>query len=301
MKNIIILQNPNLVKVGGFENLNKSLYNNTAVGFQIPFVNNKFKTGLTEAEKKRVENHYNMMFDTPEGRDFYAGLSFTISDRKESWNLENPELLLKYKTAMELGILAKDRVEIDNPLCQAIFYVYDPEEENQYVSEQNELKGEVLFMLTDLKKSKPKQLITFAKYIFTTYEVFTPSRAYNRLVEMADAHSKTNRTLNKLYDILTADFEDIDLTVVIREAINKNLIIKNNRAYFANRDSSTEYGKNEEEIKEFLLNNPDELGEGKATDKLYALRRLLKEYNNEELNSDETEIISTASSKKKKI
>lgn len=277
MSTVIIHQNPNLVKVGGYEKTGKSINSNTKVSFSIPFVNNSFKLSLTSDQIKTIEKYYNIKFDSAEGRKFYSEMNFTITDKVVSWNLADIETLTKYGAAISVGILAEDRKAIDNPMCQALFYVFNSEEETNYISEFNELKGEVIFGLTKIKKEDPDKIIKLAKYMFNSYEKFTPQKAYNKIIEFAEKHTKNNKTLDQIKRVLDAKWEDIDLTVTIQEAINKNIIVKNNRQFFINKESLTEYGKNIDEIKLFLVQNPDELGEGKATDKVYAIKRLLKQ------------------------
>lgn len=277
MATVIVHQNPNLVKVGGYEKTGKSINNNTKVSFGIPFVNNRHKLELKPEQIKIVEDYYHIKLDSVEGRAFYSDMSFDITDKVISWDLTQPEILIKYGAAISAGILAEDRKAIENPMCQAMFYVFNSEDETNYISEYNELRGDVLYELTKMKKEDADNIIKLAKYMFDSYEKYTPSKAYNKLVEYAEKHTKTNKTLNEIKKILDGSWEDIDLTVIIQECIAKNIIIKNKRQFFMNRENLTEYGKNIDEIKAFLLNNPDELGDGKAGDKVYALRRLLKQ------------------------
>ena len=75
---VIIHQNPNLVKVGGFEKTGRSINVNTKVSFGIPFVNNKFRLNLNESQIKKIEDFYHVKFDTQEGREFYSTMSFEI-------------------------------------------------------------------------------------------------------------------------------------------------------------------------------------------------------------------------------
>lgn len=277
MSTVIIHQNPNLVKVGGYEKTGKSINSNTKVSFAIPYVNNSFKLSLNNDQIKSIEKYFNTKFDSVDGRKLYSEMNFTITDKVVSWNLEDTETLIKYGAAISVGILAEDRKAIDNPMCQALFYVFNSEEETNYISEFNELKGEVIYELTRIKKEDPEKVIKLAKFMFNAYEKLTPQKAYNKIVEFAEKHTKNNKTLDQIKRVLDSKWEDIDLTVTIQEAINKNVIVKNNRQYFINKESLTEYGKNIDEIKAFLINNPDELGDSKATDKVYAIRRLLKQ------------------------
>lgn len=277
-RTVVIHQNPNLARTGGFETLNRNLYSGSTVNFGVAVKNNRLNVELTTDERELVEHFYNTKLDSKEGIQFYTGdtFNFEISDKVMSWNLNDARTLLKYGAAIASGILARDKKEVESPRCQSIFYVYDAEAETDYISNLNELKGDVMYQLTKLKKEDPDQIITYAKYLFNTFEKYTPAKAYNSLVEYAEKHSKTNKTLDTILKTLELPFDDVDLTVTIQTAINSGILSKNKQGAYFNKESMTEYGRNVTEIKQYLTNNPDELGEGKSTDKVYAIKRLLK-------------------------
>lgn len=276
---VVIHQNPNLAKTGGFEHLNRNLYSGSTVNFGISVKNNRLNLDLNKDEKALIENTFNVNMDTKEGLNFYTNeqFNFEISDKVMSWDLQDAKTLLKYGAAIASGILAKDKKEVENPRCQSIFYVYDAEAETDYLSSLNELKGDVMFELTKLKKEEPEKIIIYAKYLFNTFEKYTPAKAFNSLVEYAEKHTKTNKTLDQLLKVLNLPFEDIELTVIVQTAINSGILSKNKQGNYFNKESMTDYGKNIEDIKLYLKMNPDELGEGKSTDKVYAIRRQLKQ------------------------
>ena len=277
MSTIIIHQNPNLVKVGGYEKLGRSIHPGTKIGFTFSTVNGEIKTSLNKSQTELVEKFYNKRFSDGDALEYYSRLKLEVlSDKVVAWDLSKPDLLFSYGIATYLGILAADAKAIENPLCSATHYVYNSEEESNYLSEYNELKGEVIYQLTKFKKESPEKVITLSKYMFNSFEIYTPAKAYNKLVEFAEKHTKSNPTLKTLKANLEHDYADIELTVLVQECINKGIIVRNANQYFENKENRTEYGKSNEEIKTFLKKNPDELGEGKATDKVYALRRLIK-------------------------
>lgn len=275
-KTVLIHQNPNLVSVGGFEHTGKNLFAGSKVNFGISSKNNKLNLDLTKEETKKIENYYNKNLDSKEGVEYYTGLIFEMNDKTISWDLDSPENLLKYKAGIAAGIIAVDKKEVENPRCKAIFYVYDADAESEYISKLNELKGEVVYQLTKLKKDNPDKIITYAKYLFNSQESYTPVKAYNKLIEYAEKHTKTKPTLTEITKLLSLPYQDIEFDVLIQTSINRNIIVKNKNGEFINRESMTAYGKTTDDIKQYLKNNPDEVGEGKSNDKVYALKRLLK-------------------------
>lgn len=278
MSIIIIHQNPNLVKTGGYEKLGRSISPNTKVGYSLSVVNDKIKLDLTDAQKKLIEVHYGKKLEAADAVEFYSKQVLEpLKDDVVSWDLTNPKYLLSYGVALFTGILAADIKQIENPMCSALFYVYNSEEESNYLSELNELKGEVMYNLTKLKKEDPEKIINLAKFMFNSFEVYTPSKAYNKIIQFAEQHTKTNPTLKQIDANLAKDWKEIEMSVLIQDAINKGIIVKNQRMFYMNKQNLTEYGKNPDEIIEFLKVNPDELGEGKSTDKVYSLKRLLKQ------------------------
>jgi hypothetical protein len=276
MASVILHQNPNLVKVGGYETLKRSLNPNSKVSFSIPTVNNRLKLTLSKEEEKLIEKHFNYKIDSPEGMNFYSSIDFKMDDKVTAWEISTGDALLKYKAGVAVGLIAESIKDIDNPMCQALYYVYNPDEESNYISETNELRGDIMAELSAAKKESPEKIITLCKYMLNTYEKLTPQRAYNKIIELVDKHTKTNPTLNTIKRQLETPYPEVELTVLIQDCINRSIIVKNNRQHFINRESTTEYGKNIDEIKAFLKQNPDELGEGKPSDKVYSLKRLLK-------------------------
>ena len=122
---IIIHQNPNLAKTGGYEKIGKNLASGSKVSFGIPVVNNRLKLALKEEQLKTIETFFGIKLDSAEAISFYNEKLIGLTDKIISWDLTDPRVLLTYGAAVQAGILAESRNEIENPFCQAIYYVYD--------------------------------------------------------------------------------------------------------------------------------------------------------------------------------
>jgi hypothetical protein len=269
---IYIHQNPNLVKVGGFQNLGKSLFNNTKVSLSIPLVNGKFKIDLSSEELKKVNDYYGRTF---EDKEFFSELQFPIADLIHPLDIENNvDNLITYKLGLTQGIIAANREAIEDPHCTAIFYVYDSDEHNDYKAKRNELKGDLIYTLTGLKRENKLRLIKVNKYLFSSYEALDENKAYNKLIDFIESADTVNNNLETLNRVLNLDESEVSMNVDIKEAIARNFILRDERGYF-NRESTTRYGKNFDEIVMFMEANPDELGTGNKNDKAYSIRKLL--------------------------
>lgn len=272
----ITAQNPNLVTTGGFENTGKSLYPNTSIGFSIPVFAGKFYHGLKESEIEKVEEYYGCKFDSPEGRDLFGTLSFKIPDSPIGFDLDTPDQLLSYRLAVSLGIIAETKSDTEDPLNSSYFYIVNSKLEEELNASINEIEGEVIADLTIMKRKEKDKLIKLSKYLFETYDILDENKAYNKIFNFVKANTKSNNNIEIVKAALDLDEEEINLVVDIKEAISRSILAKNNKGFYYNKVSSTELGKNLEEIKLFLLQNSDELGTGGKDDSVYSIRRQLK-------------------------
>lgn len=271
---MILEQNPNLVKVGGFENQNKSLYPNTSVGFQIPLVSGKLYHGLEKEEIEKVENYYGYSFNSKEGIEFYSNQNFILPEHTSSLNIEdNIQDLLTYRLGVYLGLICSSKEETKSPMSNALFYVYDSKIENKEKAQLNRMKTKAGAKLDNWFDEDPDYLVYVGKYLFDTYSVWTAEKALNDILQMMEENNSRNNNIKKVFDAVNLSEEEIKFVVDVKEAISKSIIRKNARGNYYNSASNTEYGKTLETVLDYLKQNEDEMGKGLKTDSHYSIRK----------------------------
>lgn len=272
---VIVMQNPNLVGLGGFESLGKSLYPKTSVGFNIPVINKKLAINYSEEDKKTFENYFGFKFDSPEGIEFYGDYQFTLPEHVTSFNLENPVDNFTYRTAVLLGYIVESKEDIKSPMCNAIFYVHSSKLDAEEKAKTNRLKAKCLAKLDDLYENSSKEIIWVAKYLFNSYTDWNKDKALNELIEFIDKSTARNKNSEEVEKALNLNKNELKFVVDVKEAISRSIIRKNAKGNFYNTLTNTEFGKTLDEVLDFLRLNDSEMGEGTKEDSHYTIRKQL--------------------------
>jgi hypothetical protein len=274
---IILQQNPNLIKTGGFEKEGMSLFPNTTVSFSIPLISGQLIHGLDKDEVEKVEKHYGFSFTDPRGIEFYTEQTFHLPCDTTSLNIEdNPQDLLRYKLGLYNGFIAENFEATKGPMTNAMFFVYNAQTENKEKAKDNRIKAKIGGQLNTWFEDDPEYLINVGKYLFETYSVWTEETALNDILAYLEAHTSRNKNIYKVQDILNLDKEEVEFVVDVKEAISKSIIRKNTKGNYYNALSNTEFGKTLEGVLSFLKENPDELGSNSKSDSHYSIRKQLK-------------------------
>ena len=274
-KVVTIRQNLNAPKIMGMEKIGISMFPNTSVGFSIPFINGEFIHGLEKDEIKKVQDHYGINFNSEKGKEFYSALTMTIPTGVYTLDLENPKDLLFYKVTLKTGAIAPNLEATKSEMCKSLFYYYNSEEEEKLVATETSKMVEAITTLGKIKDKTPDRLIILAKYLLKKNK-FTTDTAFNALSAKI---IKDLKFINAFNSALGTDEKLVKTTVQVIEAVDRSIIRRNSKTgQFVNPITTTEYGRNLDEVIAFLLNpkNADELGTGGDKDKPGSLQNLLK-------------------------
>jgi len=274
-KVVVIRQNTEQSNIMGMEKLGISMFPNTNVGFSVPFINGEFKHNLNAKELKLVQEYYGATFSSERGKEFYSNLVMTIPTGVYTLNLDDPKDILFYKVTLGTGAIAPNLETAKNPMCKSLFYFYDSEEEEKLVANENSKMTDAIIALADIKAKDPDRLVILAKYLLKKNK-FTVDTAFNALSNKIVKDSKT--FVPAFNTALNSDKKLVKVTVQVLEAIDRGILKRNKSGQFVNPVTSTEYGRNYDEIISFLINpkNSDELGTGGDKDKPGSLENLLK-------------------------
>lgn len=274
-KVVVIRQNTEQANIIGMEKIGISMFPNTNVCFSIPYINGEFRHNLTSKELKVVEEHYGVKFNTERGKEFYSTMAMTIPTGVYTLDLDNAKDLLFYKVTLGTGAIAPDLETAKNPMCKSLFYFYDGEEEEKLVADENAKMTDAIIALADIRAKEPERLVILAKYLLKKNK-FTVDTAFNALSNKIVKDSKS--FVPAFNTALKSDKKVVKVSVQVVEAIDRGILKRNRAGQYVNPITTTEYGKNHEEIISFLLNpkNSDELGTGGDKDKPGSLENLLK-------------------------
>lgn len=274
-KVVVIRQNTEQANIMGMEKYGISMFPNTSVGFSVPFINGEFKHNLNAEELKAVQKYYGVTFASERGKEFYSNLVMTIPTGVYTLNLDDPKDILFYKVTLGTGAIAPNLKTAKNPMCKSLFYFYDSEEEEKLVASENSKMTDAIIALADIKAKDPDRLVILAKYLLKKNK-FTVDTAFNTLSNKIVKDAKT--FVPAFNTALNSDKKLVKVTVQVLEAIDRGILKRNKSGQFVNPITGTEYGRNHDEIINFLINpkNSDELGTGGDKDKPGSLENLLK-------------------------
>lgn len=271
-------QNKYLPVTGGLETLGMCKMPGTKETFNIPLKGDQIDTSIfTKDELNFLEKSTGYKFTNEAGKQYYTSQILELDSSTQILDLEHPKDLLTYKFGVQMGYIAESEHDASDPNSKHRFYVYNSEKEEAVNAEKNELKGNVIAKLTELKVTKDAKLIYYAKYIFQISDKLTIPGAYNKIFEFCEKNFNNVKQVQYAFD---QPFDLLRLSVDIKDAISANILKKEISGAFVNRFSGTTVGRNVVEIADFYRNpaNADELEEGPKA-KETSLRNLLKNIN----------------------
>jgi len=278
---VVVIKQKELEKkelLQGFESLEGTRLPNCVSTLDIPYMNGKHITGLDSVpdKKKEFETFFGVNFDSPEGIKFLDNFQININHDSFVLNTENMEHAFIYQILIAndgLGLISFNEEEWSTEP----FVAEDKELEMKSKVDKLAVEAEAMSTLLTLRKKTPAKMFNLAKYIFdTTAGILNEDIAFTKLYEYLTTGNKFNNS-NEFLAILREDFDLVDTTVYVKEAISKHIIRSNNGTY-ENYVDRTKLGRNLTEIVNFLRNpqNVDILGDGTATDKVTSIRAQLK-------------------------
>ena len=147
----------------GLEKEGLRLFEGASTSFTIPHKNGKFMHGLSDNDKKLVEDHYGLKFDNPEDFESWRQVIFTIRHTMEVLDPKNAEAILKQSVAKVTGIAT----DADNPDKNADFLISSDFQDEEAKMTNMERHDRAVSKLLELKTT-PKYLLSIAKYILPT-------------------------------------------------------------------------------------------------------------------------------------
>lgn len=264
----------------GFEKNGHTVFPNTSVTMEAPLKNGRPALTFTPAEKKKIEEYFNIEIGSPDWKEFLLNYDVTVPSHAITINDENPADLLKFKIIQSVQTLAANNLEqAGNPMNNFQFYFYSPEEEIQKKVEVKQALGRSWSMIEDTRIKNPTRLIYIAKFLTNNQGIGdNVDFAYDILTDWIQGKIEVDSYLYKFQLAFEKPEEELSLAVDIKEAIEKQVIRRNSKNQYYNPISNTEFGKNIEEVINFMLTDKmDEMGKGLKTDKTYSIRYQLNQ------------------------
>lgn len=260
----------------GFESLGSYLLPGCTSTIDIPFLRGVPSIGLdgpaNEKLRKKFEDYFNVDFNSPQGLEFLSNYQININHEDNFFNVNNVESefiihILKHNGGM--GIVALDA----NDASVEPFVLQDEGKDMKIKVDKSKVEAEAISTLLNLQKKSPTKLEVIAKYIFDNVSSITnPEIAFTRMFERLTGPKKHDMCLEFL-SIYATDMETVEVTVLVKEAIAKN-VIRHMNGFYENYADRTKLGRNMTEIVNFLKNpaNSDILGNGTKEDKPSSIR-----------------------------
>ena len=153
------------------------------------------------------------------------------------------------------------------------------------VDEQKEIEGKVsrkvtknnaLRELSDLEIKDKKLMVKIAKYLFNLNLDLTATQAYDKL---DDFINQSTGNAEQFLKVLKVDKEWMDTTVLVKDAMNAQIIRRGEDQVYVNFANQQRLGRNLEEVVKYLNNpdNQDQLGTGGKNDQPYSSQAQLKQ------------------------
>lgn len=267
----------------GLEEFGYVVFPDSKTEFEIPFVNNRFrlgsdpttKFGLTKNQQQKFENHFGVMFDSEEGKEFLSNYRIEISHQVtpvDTTNIEHEFMYSILKANDGLGLI---NVGTSQETTLYPFALIDEVQETQEKVSRTATRNEAVSKLQELKKDG-KKMIKIAKYIFNLNLTITEDQAYLQLNDFIYSSFKDSE---KFLNILNVDNEWLDTTVTVKDAMNAGIIRKGEDQVYVNFANGAKLGRTIEEVTKFLNNpdNQDMLGTGGNKDQPYSIKYQLKQ------------------------
>lgn len=274
------MPNTNLMKVGADPSNELVLYPNTNVGMGLPIIGGRLAVNMPQEDRERIEKFFNKRFDTPDGIKFYdEEINIVIPSHLTSLNIKNANPkdddihdLLTYYAGIQLGFIAENQQKTLSPICHALCYVYDAKGETTQKTSIIKDRSLLLATLVNLYENDARHLIAICKEMFGTFSEWNKDNALDKLSLLLDDQTNLKENIAKVQSFVNIPRDTLLLDVDIKEAMSnsRRIIRRSGTGIYYNTVSNTEYGRTHAEIRNFLLENIEEL-EGAA----YSIRTQL--------------------------
>jgi hypothetical protein len=261
---IIIHQNTNLSRYGVDDSTRIVRYPGSSLHFEIPFINGKLHTNLTQEEQEKVELMLDVKMNSEQGAKFYSELKFTLPADITSLDIENNAMdLLTYKLGLKQGFIAPDKETTLSAMCNALFYVYDSKHDNEEKVNMFRIKAKASGKVNNSFEDDPDYLILITKHMFNQYSGLDVNKSYNKLLEYIEATKKGNSNANDVIKAFEIERDELELRVDVLEAMSnqRGIIKKNTKGMYYNPMTNTEFGRTVDAVIAYLKNDPAELEE----------------------------------------
>lgn len=266
----------------GLETLGMSCFEGAMTTICIPKTSKGWLHGLTPDEVRVVERHYNRSFSNPDHDSFWAQESFDIPHTGLQLDLDYPPDLLKLSVAKVIGYVTSDPSVQHNYW----FVVYDEAKEESLKAKLYENKAKANAILEKLRSEDSVYMIALARKISGyAKSIVTAQGAFVTLYEYIEGEHAKNKAVN-----IQVFLDSVDPSLggkvpkqrtiiegAVRTAIQINVIRYDvNRVVYYNAAlPESNYGRSEEEVVNFLLNegNAHHLGTGGEQDQPFAILR----------------------------
>ena len=232
-------------------------------------------------EQKKIEDDLGVKMYSPEYDAYIDDLKIKITDEVIVWNLDLVDDLLRYLYASQIlkTEFAKNDIEAKDPMVnQKFLLVKDGEDVKLNMQKIQKINSAVMFLENMYQKDKEK-LVIMAKYLLpinTTLGISVET-AYMEL----DKYIKNNTMFNQdpediFLKAVETDEELINVTVIFKEALTKNVIRKSVATNeYIEVMTNTPLGKTEQQVVENLMSPDfsDILGFGLDSDAPTSIRR----------------------------
>lgn len=272
----------------GLEMYNKSKQYGASTEYEIPRIKGKFpKINVTNAEKTKIESDLNLTMFSPEYDAYIADLKITISDEVSVWNLDFVDDLLRYLYASQIlkTEFAKNDIEARDPMVNQKFMLVKNGEDVKLNMQRIQKINAAVMHLENLYQKDKEKLVIFAKYLLpinTTLGISVET-AYMELDKYIKNSTMYNQEPEDIFlQAVETDEELINVTVIFKEALTKNVIRKSAATNeYIEVMSNTPLGKTEKQVIENLMSADfaDILGFGLDSDSPNSIRRQIKNKN----------------------
>lgn len=287
MGNYIRQREPNPGEnIMGLQNHGYVLYPDAQTELEIPYVNNRFrlgksnetKWGLTKAQLKEFQEYFGVDFDSEQGFKFLEDHRITLDHLAtpiDSMNMIHKfnQVVLRGNDGMGLVNLGQE----ENDGAKLFpFVMVDEDKEIESKVTKKMTKNQALMELQNLEIKDKKFMVKLAKFLFNLNIDLTEIQAYDKLDEFINSGGGN---AEKFLKALKTDREWMDTTVIVKDAMNAQIIRRGDDQVYVNFANQTKLGRNLEEVVKYLNNpdNQDQLGTGGKNDQPYSIQAQLKQ------------------------
>lgn len=268
----------------GLQNHGYVLYPDAQTELEIPYVNNRFrlgksketKWGLTNAQLKEFENYFGVDFETESGQKFLEDWRITLDHLANPVDMGNMQH--KFSQTILIGNDGMGLVNLGDDEGAKLFpfVLVDEQKEIEGKVSRKVTKNNALRELSDLEIKDKKLMIKVAKYLFNLNLDLTAIQAYDKL---DDFINQSTSNAEQFLKALKIDKEWMDTTVLVKDAMNAQIIRRGEDQVYVNFANQQRLGRNMEEVVKYLNNpdNQDQLGSGGKNDHPYSIQAQLKQ------------------------